>query len=374
MNGKRKKKLRAAFNDDVFGPAPQPSRLMEVLAREIENQAINGAGRIVERRMRASFSGGEITIDLALVLPEGVSSPKAIFILPAFCSNRAALKIENLSPPTNWYPASICDQEGMLMTLARLIFGAHVIEAPVEEITARGYGILTYQSNDIFPDHAERALLRSKLMQSGQRGSNPAAIAAWSWGYSLAIDWLEAQMDLRQVPTITYGHSRNGKSVLHHCAYDPRVDLIIAHQSGTGGATLSRSHQGESIKAVTEAYPHWFAPRFKSFAGNETELPVDQHELIALCAPKPILFGNAQRDVWSDPVGAFLAAKAASPIYQLYGRNGLQQEKIGEPNFSDDLVFFMRPGLHGVRPSDWEAFLDFADAHIGSTSKANFFE
>jgi len=161
-----------------------------------------------------------------------------------------------------------------------------------------------------------------------------------------------------------WGHSRNGKSAVLAAAFDPRIDLVIAHQAGTGGTTLSRSHNGESIEQITGAYPYWFAPGYSDYAGREDALPVDQHQLIALVAPRPILIGGAWRDNWSDPQGSFRAAQAANPVYALYGSEGLTQPDLAHFDPEADLAVFMRRGLHGVTPADWSHFLDFLDAHF----------
>ncbi|MEL7488985.1 MAG: hypothetical protein AAGJ87_17460 [Pseudomonadota bacterium] len=139
---------------------------------------------------------------------------------------------------------------------------------------------------------------------------------------------------------------------------------MIAHQSGTGGASLNRRKKGESVKAITSSYPHWFSRVYASYAGREEEMPVDQHHLIALVAPRPVLLGNARRDVWSDPNGAFRAAIGADPVYELLGAEGLDQPRLNAFNPAADVAFWIRPGTHGVVKEDWPAFLTFLDAHF----------
>ena len=154
------------------------------------------------------------------------------------------------------------------------------------------------------------------------------------------------------------------RSALVAAAFDPNVDAVISHQSGTGGASLSRDKPGETVQDITNGYPVWFSPAYSGYAKNEDALPIDQHHLLALIAPRPILLGNAKRDVWSDPNGAFRAAQGATPAYTLYGSSGLTRSKLNEFDPAADIAFWIRPGTHGVVKEDWPAFLDFLDAHF----------
>jgi len=139
---------------------------------------------------------------------------------------------------------------------------------------------------------------------------------------------------------------------------------VIAHQSGRGGAALTRSEAGESVAQITRTFGFWFTPRFATYAGREAEIPVDQHQLLALIAPRPVLIGSGDRDAWSDPAGAFRAVQAASPVYQLYGAPAFEQTRMTKPELARPQAFFMRRGTHGVTTEDWALFLEFLDAHF----------
>jgi len=130
-----------------------------------------------------------------------------------------------------------------------------------------------------------------------------------------------------------------------------------------GGASLNKGKRGESIAEITEIYPHWFAQSYAEFADREEHMPLDQHALIALIAPRPLFLGNARRDVWSDPNGAFKAAIGATPVYNLYKKQGLNQDKLRPFIAGADISFHLRPGTHGIVKEDWPAFLAFLDAH-----------
>ena len=136
-------------------------------------------------------------------------------------------------------------------------------------------------------------------------------------------------------------------------------------QAGKGGATLTRSYAGETVKQLTASYPHWFSPSYAAYADREGDAPVDQHQLIALAAPRPLLLGNGWKDVWSDPNGSFRAAQGADPVYELLGAEGLAQTGLKDTKARGEIDFFIREGGHGVRVSDWDYMLDWLDRWFG---------
>ena len=181
------------------------------------------------------------------------------------------------------------------------------------------------------------------------------------------MDVLDADPRIDPDRTALIGHSRHAKSALVAGGWDERAELVISHQSGTGGASLSRDKPGETVKQITKSYPHWFAPAYAAYAGNEAALPVDQHMLVALIAPRRVLLGNGRRDVWSDPNGAYRAAEAASAAWRVFGQDGLAQDGLRDFNPAGDIAFLTRPGGHGIIGDDIEAFLAFLDASFMSS-------
>jgi len=248
------------------------------------------------------------TVDFKAIIitPENTTSPVPIIMLENFCPNHNVVPVDGITLPRRNYFS--CD------------------------------AISLYEKA---PDKSARW----------------GAIGAWAWQFSVLSNYLDSTKSFSH--TIAYGHSRYGKSALLAAAYDSSIDSAISHQSGTGGASLSKNKPGETVASIKSQYPHWFTPSY-----SEDNAALDQHFLLALIAPRPFLLGNAKRDVWSDPEGGFRAGLGATPIYNLYGSEGLNQKKLTEFNPEADISYWIRPGTHGVVKEDWPAFLEFLEAHF----------
>jgi hypothetical protein len=343
---------------------PERSFATIVSRQKLADDAFGGKGVLEEYRIGASLAFGDA--EVAVRTPDGDASfimdvvtpkgdgPFPVILMQTFCPRWSTIPDERIAGA----PTPLKKSGG----LETYVFGRYICSPPVDDILDAGYAVATIFPSEIVPDRREEGLVELKRLSAGHAEDETrwGAIAAWGWAYSRMIDVLEQDPRLDRNAMIAWGHSRYAKAALVAAAFDPRIDGVIAHQSGTGGASLNREKKGEGIKSITKSYPHWFARSFR-----EDNLDgYDQHMLLALIAPRPVLLGNARRDVWSDPNGAFRAAMGADPVYELYGARGLDQAGLKPYDPTAEIAFWIRPGTHGVVKEDWPAFLEFLNAHF----------
>lgn len=355
--------LRQAFAERIYGPYPPSEAAARLIVRTaIAYPPLDDTAIVEQWSVGVGEEDRPSHFNMLVVLPKTAAHPAPVIVMQNFCGNRPALEDapdEVAGPLTPAFPA--CEAEWS-EPLVKLIFGRHINGPPFREVLARGYGVALFYAGDVVGDEPESA--EAGLHQLyGDAVENAGAIAVWAWLYSQAYDVLasDARIDTRRVAI--WGHSRNAKAALLAGAMDPRIAAVIAHQSGRGGASLNHGASGERADQMMEQYPYWFPPAFAEAANGDRAL--DQHQLIALIAPRPVLIGNASRDAWSDPRGAWAAASAADPVYRLFGVSGLAQDDMLAPSPDARIWFYTRPGLHGVTGRDWRMFLDFLDAQMG---------
>jgi hypothetical protein len=240
----------------------------------------------------------------------------------------------------------------------------------IEKILDRGYAVITACYNDIEPDFngGNKHGLRQLFDQKG-RADEANAIATWAWGLSVIKMCVVPREYINIDPDriIVMGHSRLGKTALWAGADNPTFAMVISNNSGCGGAALYRREFGESIYLLNLVRPHWFCDNFKKYNEKEQSLPFDQHELIALIAPRPVYIASAVEDLPADPKGEFLSAFHADPVYHLLGTDGIagvtEMPKTDQP-VGGTIGYHVRTGKHDVIEYDWEQFLNFADKHF----------
>ncbi|MBQ0736349.1 hypothetical protein [Aquimarina celericrescens] len=241
---------------------------------------------------------------------------------------------------------------------------------PIEAIIKAGYAVATLHYSDVDPDKNDFSdgihYLLNKETIDISKNQRWGSIAACAWGLSRIMDYfvLEENVDAKQV--IVFGHSRLGKAALWAGALDQRFGMIISNDSGCGGAALFRRKEGETIKDINANFPHWFAAQFKKYNDNEDKLPVDQHMLLSLLAPRPVYIASAENDLWADPKGEYLSVYYASPVYELYGKQGMLSKNLPqvEQPVHQDVGYHIRKGDHNLMTYDWLQFIAFAKKHF----------
>ncbi len=351
-----------ALEAALYGPMPPESQVTVVSRKDITPPDIAPAGRLEEVILEIDMAETPKRLTLHILSPAG-EGPYPAILTAGFCPNHAVFKSAGITPPDVPY-FGFCD-DSWRTPVAQFVFGRYINAPPINEVIVHGYAYIAWYPGEVVPDSAPEAFVAMQDLPADNRENGYRAIASWAWLAHRVVDFAVTDPRFDPDALVLMGHSRHGKSALLAAATDARVAGVISHQSGTGGASLTRDGTGESIGAVTSSYPHWFNDTFASYAGRESEIPVDQHALLALLAPRPMLLGNSARDQWSDPQGSFAAAKAASPVYRLYGSHGLQQDTLAGFVPDADIAFHMREGTHGITPEDWTAFFAFMEAHFG---------
>jgi len=363
----RRPEIISRFESYMYGKIPEGEVDVDIkIVKELE--ALGGKASMKEVRITLSRNQKSISMDLLILLPEGVSKVPT-FLGLNFYGNHTICDIPEISIPNSWSRNS--ESFGISNnTPSEKSRGLRKNRWPVEIILDRGYGLATIYYGDIDPDRDDFSDgIHPLFYESGQ--DKPAAdewgsIAAWAWGLSRAMDYFEQDEDIDDTKVAVMGHSRLGKTSLWAGATDPRFAIVISNDSGCGGAALSRRRIGETVGRINTSFPHWFCDNFNLYNNNEDALPIDQHMLIALCAPRPVYVASAQDGRWADPKGEFLSAYHSGEVYELFGLEGLPSMTMPEVNqpFHNTVGYHIRTGGHDVTDFDWNAWMDFADMHF----------
>lgn len=341
---RRRGELLELFSREVYGRAPvdRPADLTFTVTQRVPG-VMDGAATLKQVRIDWKGPHGAGGLDLVLFIPTKREQPAPCMLL--IC-NRGASNIDPTRVKRSGY-------------------------WPAEELIARGYAAAAFRTNDVDPD-------KNDGFKDGVHGvfDTPAetrpgdawgSIAAWAWGASRAIDYLAGDSDIDAKRLVVVGQSRGGKTALWCGAQDQRVALTISNCSGSGGAAAGRGKSGQDIAAMTREFPHWFAGNFTAWGRREWHMPFDQHEVIALCAPRLVYIGSASDDAGSDPRAEFRSCVAASPVWGLWKMTGVGATVMPAADtalLDGSIGYHMRSGEHDMKPYDWQRFMDFADRHL----------
>jgi hypothetical protein len=361
---KRKPELKALFEHYMYGRYPaKPDKVTGKVL--FEDQRMTGTAMEV-KEIEITFGPPEWPkIYLLVARPLG-KTPVGCFVGENFGGNHLLISDNRVRIPTAWVPARYPGVEENKATAEGR--GKQADTWPLEQIVARGYAVATFYCGDIQPDRPDvRGGIRATAPDSDKpsHGDETATIMWWAWGIHRAVDYLTTDKNIDPKRIAVVGHSRLGKTALLAGAFDDRIAVVIPNQAGCGGTGPSRHNdpKAETVARINKSFPHWFCGNFKAFNNDPSKLPFDQNCLVAICAPRPVLFTNAAEDLWANPSGQFEVLKAANPAYKLYGKEGITAEKMPGTNelIASRLGYWIRPGKHAMSPPDWKTYMDYAD-------------
>ena len=341
----RRPEVLELFKTHVYGrnPVERPASLR---FEPLEADKVMVDGKALRKRVNIRYSGpgGDGSIALTAFIPK-TAKPAPAFVL--ICNRSSAANID---------PERVEKSPFF----------------PVEELVARGYAALAFYNGDVDPDafdgftNGVHGVFQPdpKVRTADSWGS----LAAWAWGASRVMDWIETEPAIDRARVGVIGHSRGGKTALWCGAADTRFALTISNNSGCGGAKLNRMElpKSEGIARINKVFPHWFCENFKKYGDDTSALPVDQHMLIALIAPRLAYVASASLDDWAGQPGEFRSCALASPVWQLYGAKGLVGDAFPAPDTplqEGRVGYHLRTGKHDLSLYDWERYMDFADKH-----------
>jgi hypothetical protein len=360
---KRRPELLRLFKNVMYGELPPlPDRVRYEILSEKKDAL---GGKAVRREVRLHFemnNGRAHFADMLYYIPADAAGKAPVFVGLTFDGNQVItdepdVLITGLAgcTPDNPHPRER---------------GCQIRRFPLDVILERGYALAVASCHDFFPDRLtgwEHSIYR--LFFEGEELKRPkgySCIGAWTWGLSRMLDHLESVPEIDVSKAAVYGHSRLGKTALWTGATDERFKLICANDSGCGGAALSRRLYGETLFSMCNHHDigrYWFTDTLQERAGHPENLPLDQHELIALLAPRTVAVHSATEDQWADPKGEYLSAYHAGPAFALFGKTPLASAEPPEPEHEvgTDISYFCRVGAHDILPSDWNHYMKMAD-------------
>ncbi len=370
----RRGEILGLFQEHVYGVAPDPVPVHATVV-STNNDAVDGKAIRREIDLTLENEGKSLTLSLLLYTPAGATQPVPCFLGLNFHGNHTLETDPSIRLPNTW----VRSQPGGITEDHRATDagrGTRSKSWPVDLIVDQGYALATVYYGDIDPDFDDgfengiHGLFQhwAKSIELNQRWGS---IAGWAYGLSRVLDYLQTDplVDGQRVAVV--GHSRLGKTALWAGATDPRFKLVISNNSGSGGAALSRRVFGETVGRINTSFPHWFNQQFKRYNKQEGDLPVDQHQLIALIAPRAVYVASATEDRWADPRGEFLACVHADPVYRLLGTNGLggavppnELPPPDRPIAQGTIGYHLRTGPHALTQFDWLQYLRFAQDRL----------
>lgn len=364
----RRPELLHYFKNKVYGKIPKSLGMDSYTVLDQDNNALNGKAKRKQIALSFKHNNKSLSFTILLYLPKDTQNPP-LFLGYNFYGNHTITNDEAVLISTAWARnnESFGIKNNSLDEASR---GKRTHRWAIEKILDAGYGLATIYYGEVDPDTNDFSDgIHSLLYNKNQTQPKPdewGSIAAWSWGMSRALDYFEKDQDVNAGKVIAFGHSRLGKTSLWAGATDQRFAGVISNNSGCGGAALSKRKFGETIGRINHSFPHWFCDNFNEYNDHEEALAVDQHQLLSLIAPRPLYVASAEGDQWADPKGEFLSAYYASPVWDLYNKQGIEDMQMPEVNepIHNTVSYHIRSGKHDVTDYDWENYIKWADTFV----------
>ncbi|MFD1628773.1 alpha/beta hydrolase family protein [Pseudopedobacter beijingensis] len=360
----RRAEILQLFQENVYGKCPGKPKHIHFEIKKINKNAL--AGKAISKQVRIFFTKGNKGpyMDVLLYLPSHTSKPVPVFVGLNFKGNQSVntdstILLSEKQPELSKYTKKNDP----------MIRGNQSERWEVETLIENGFATATAYYGDLeldYPEGWQSGIRTSLQTELGIKPDEWGAIGAWAWGLSRITDYLETDKQVNPKKIIVHGHSRLGKAALWAGANDTRFAAVISNNSGEGGAALARRWFGETTNRINTNFPHWFIGQYKTFNNNVQNLPVDQHMLLALIAPRPLYVASATEDLWADPKGEFLSAKNAEPAYTLFGKKGLENTEMPPPDTSigKTIRYHIRTGKHNILLFDWLQYMVFVSSNL----------
>lgn len=360
----RRKEIFNFFETKVFGKVPGSIDKVSFDILEEKKTCFNGKAFRKQIEVKLQKDNREISFVVLLYLPK-VQGRVPIFLGLNFHGNHTVNDDPNIIISKAWSQnnESLGIKNNTLDASSR---GGRSNRWDIHEILEAGMGLATIYYGEIDPDKNDLSdgiqALFYKENQQTPMANEWGSISAWAYGLTKAMDYLVNDPDVDASRVIVFGHSRLGKAALWAGATDPRFVAVISNDSGCGGAALSKRQFGETIVAINQSFPYWFSENYKQFNNAESKLPIDQHGLLALIAPRPLYVASAAEDEWADPKGEFLSTYYAGPVYELYKKKGVTEAVMPSLNqpIHNWLGYHIRSGKHDVTEYDWEQYIKWS--------------
>jgi hypothetical protein len=325
---KRKPELKELFQKHMYGRYPSVKTKVRGKVLFDDPKAFGGAGTLREVELSMGINDSPLMYLLIAVPNERPKVEAPVFVGINFSGNHTLIGDERVRIPTVWMPSNFPGVKDNKATAAGR--GKNATVWPLETIVKAGYAVVTFHTGDVDPDNKDKREGMRPFITPYPPGELPddfpASIMCWAWGIHRAVDFVVTQPEFDAKRVAVIGHSRLGKTALLAGAFDDRIACVFPHQAGCGGTGPSRhaDPKAEGVKRINTSFPHWFSTSFKEFNDDPTKLPFDQHCLLALCAPRPVLYSNATEDLWANPSGQFDMMRRATPVYDLLGVEGMK--------------------------------------------------